>query len=138
MICQSTAAISYPNGTFVEIAKIDVLSSSYKEMMTRLSLRSSMHLRYVLLVVVLQLCIYEGRSPPYAKLDWYFKDLPRRLLRKGRKRMGFPASADVGELARVIVALRQKVETGGGGEDPDVDHEGPQNGNHRSVSARAQ
>ena len=40
-----TAAISYPNGTIVNVAKIDA-SASYQEVLTRLSLGSSRHLQY--------------------------------------------------------------------------------------------
>lgn len=40
-----TAVISYPNRTIVNIAKIDALPS-YRDMMSRLSIRSSEHLQY--------------------------------------------------------------------------------------------
>ncbi|KAI9785905.1 MAG: hypothetical protein M1839_008171 [Geoglossum umbratile] len=88
-----TAAISYPNGTIVNVAKIDA-SSSYQEMMSRLSLDSSRHLH-----------------PPYNSLKDYFRDRPRQLAREARKAAGLPATSDVGELAQLILSLRSSVET---------------------------
>ncbi|KAK2781571.1 hypothetical protein FQN53_000512 [Emmonsiellopsis sp. PD_33] len=88
-----TAAISYTNGTVVNVAKIDA-SSAYQEAMARLSLRSSAHLH-----------------PPYNALNDYFRDQPRQLLRKARKAAGLPASSDVGELAQLVLSLRSATET---------------------------
>ncbi|KAL2060153.1 hypothetical protein VTL71DRAFT_9975 [Oculimacula yallundae] len=87
-----TAAISYPNGTVVNVAKIDALPS-YREMFSRLSLHSSEHLH-----------------PPYVSVADALRDYSRQMARTSRKAAGLPASTDVGELAKLIISLRLAVE----------------------------
>ena len=49
-------------------------------------------------------------SPPYEGMDDYFADVPRVLVRRALKKVGLPASTDVGILATVIKNLRAKIE----------------------------
>ncbi|KAF2225241.1 hypothetical protein BDZ85DRAFT_90644 [Elsinoe ampelina] len=85
------AAVSYPNGTNVAIAKIDG-STKYRETIHRLSLETSKHI-----------------APPYDNLGDRWDDLPRQELRKWKKRLGLPASTDVGTLAEMVASLRDAV-----------------------------
>ncbi|KAF4231001.1 hypothetical protein CNMCM6805_000524 [Aspergillus fumigatiaffinis] len=87
-----TAAVSFPNGTVVNIGRVEG-SSHYEEAVRRLSLHSSTHLH-----------------PPYVKPPEQFQDLPRRKLRSFRKWLGLPASGDVGALAAMIRELKIQVE----------------------------
>ncbi|EON63516.1 hypothetical protein W97_02744 [Coniosporium apollinis CBS 100218] len=87
-----TVAISYHNGTTVNVAKINA-SSPYHETMARLSLHSSQHLH-----------------PPYINMDEEWRDYPRQLLRRWRKMRGLPASNDVGALSGMITDLRTEAE----------------------------
>lgn len=110
-----TVAISYPNGTIVNVAKIDA-SSSYQEILSRLSLDSSRHLQYPNLPTLFPHdTLTDAPSPPYNSLEDYFLDRPRQVAREARKTVGLPATSDVGELAKLILALRSSVETHLGG-----------------------
>ncbi|KIN00706.1 hypothetical protein OIDMADRAFT_146091 [Oidiodendron maius Zn] len=66
----------------------------YQAVMARLSLESSRHL-----------------APPYGDMDEYFKDIPRVMARRTRKKAGLPASHDVGVLSGVIRELRSQIES---------------------------
>lgn len=85
-----TVAVSYPNGSIRSIARVEG-SEAYREMMSRLSLRSSEHLHQ-----------------PYENVGDAINDYPRLTLRNVRKRLGLPASRDVGILADMIRALRDE------------------------------
>lgn len=87
-----TAVIRHHNGSFINVAKVE-LDSDYKEMMQRLSLDSSKH-----------------PSPPYKSIKECLSDEPRQILRAIRKRLGFPASNDVGLLSELIYYLRTRTE----------------------------
>lgn len=54
-------------------------------------------------------------SPPYNSLKDYFRDRPRQIARGARKATSLPATSDVDELARLILALRSSLETHLGG-----------------------
>jgi hypothetical protein len=47
-------------------------------------------------------------SPPYTKMDEMINDLPRQYLRRLRMRVGLPTSKDVGIIAVMLAALRDK------------------------------
>lgn len=49
--------------------------------------------------------------PPYKSLEDCFRDRPRKIARGARKATGLPATSDVSEPARLIVALRYSVES---------------------------
>lgn len=49
-------------------------------------------------------------SPPYKSLRQVLSDEPRQILRAVRKRLGFPASKEVGLLSELIQQLRKKTE----------------------------
>lgn len=49
--------------------------------------------------------------PPYDDEQEYFDDIPRVLHRRARKKIGLPASADVGALASVVKELRSQIES---------------------------
>ncbi|KAF4549356.1 Hypothetical protein D9617_22g067020 [Elsinoe fawcettii] len=85
-----TVAISYANGTKLPIGKVEG-SDQYREVMQRLSRGSSQHI-----------------APPYLDLNDAYKDWPRQEIRKWRKKIGLPASADVGVLAKMMVDLKEK------------------------------
>ncbi|PVH72389.1 hypothetical protein DL98DRAFT_596039 [Cadophora sp. DSE1049] len=77
-------ANSYPNGTVLDIAKVDG-SPSYNEMMFQLSLPSSQH-----------------PHAPYNSLEEYFQDQARQAVRHSRKAA---APSDVDELAALLQSL---------------------------------
>ncbi|KAF7166920.1 hypothetical protein CNMCM5623_000457 [Aspergillus felis] len=87
-----TAAVSFPNGSMINIGRVEG-SSSYEEAIQRLSLWSSSHLH-----------------PPYVEIPDKFLDLPRETLRSIRKSIGLPASGDVGALAAMIQKLQVQAE----------------------------
>ncbi|KAL9619405.1 MAG: hypothetical protein Q9160_006000 [Pyrenula sp. 1 TL-2023] len=49
-------------------------------------------------------------SPPYSEPSDAVSDVPRVAKRNARKKIGLPASSDVGVLSRLIKSLRQKAE----------------------------
>jgi len=49
--------------------------------------------------------------PPYEDMQQYFDDIPRVTERRLRKKVGLPATADVGILATVIKKLRSQIES---------------------------
>jgi hypothetical protein len=78
-------------------------------MMLRLSLSSSQHLQYVRSASPPFICISNRIiSQPYKHLGEAFDDLPRKTLRDTRKKLGYPASGDVGTLSNMIRALRDE------------------------------
>ena len=89
-----SAAIAFPNGSTVTLAKVSGEEvEGYDEMLARLSLETSQHL-----------------SPPYNEVGDSWKDMPRQWARKARKAVGLPASADVGRLANMVSKLKAAVE----------------------------
>ncbi|KAI1126083.1 hypothetical protein F5Y10DRAFT_245580 [Nemania abortiva] len=86
----ATVAISYPNGSIQPIARVEG-DGAYKEMMFRLSLPSSQHLHQ-----------------PYENTGESISDIPRQIWRNSRKKIGLPASRDVGILSNMIHALREE------------------------------
>lgn len=69
----------------------------------------------VTLPVVVHHCLERAHTnhttrPPYNNLGEVWDDMPRQTLRKARKRLGLPASPDVGHLAKLISSLRKEVE----------------------------
>ncbi|KAH9905505.1 hypothetical protein F4778DRAFT_730187 [Xylariomycetidae sp. FL2044] len=86
----ATVAVSYPNGSTFSIARVDG-DGDYREMMLRLSLPSSQHLHR-----------------PYDNVGDAISDSLRTLIRDTRKKLGLPASKDVGTLSNMIRALREK------------------------------
>lgn len=86
-------ACRHADGTTENIAQIDG-SPEYLDMMQRLSKSESAH-----------------PAPPYRSMEEAAKDVPRELIRKGRKAAGLPASPDVGTLSGLLRELRQKAES---------------------------
>ncbi|KAI0503210.1 hypothetical protein F5B22DRAFT_630116 [Xylaria bambusicola] len=86
----ATVAVSYPNGSIQQIARVDG-DRAYREMMLRLSLPTSQHLH-----------------KPYRNLGDSISDIPRQIWRDTRKKMGLPSSKDVGTLSNMIYALRAR------------------------------
>ncbi|KAG8628875.1 hypothetical protein KVT40_002740 [Elsinoe batatas] len=83
-----TASVSYANGTRLPIAKVDTMARS-RELWLRLALESSKHVA----------------------IEDEIKDRPRQDLRSLRKRLGLPSSSDVGIIAEMIIALRDRTST---------------------------
>ncbi|KAI1269958.1 hypothetical protein F5Y18DRAFT_437765 [Xylariaceae sp. FL1019] len=83
-----TVAVSYPNGSIHNIARLEG-DGAYRELMRRLSLSSSQHIHR-----------------PYHNLGESFSDLPRQYWREFRRRLGLPASWDAGTLSKMIRNLR--------------------------------
>ncbi|KAI1409643.1 hypothetical protein F5Y13DRAFT_169735 [Hypoxylon sp. FL1857] len=84
----------YENGEIQTHARVHHGDDAYQEVMARLSLASSRHL-----------------APPYEDMEEYFNDQPRRAVRTALKKLGLPASHDVGVLAGVIKRLRSDLES---------------------------
>jgi hypothetical protein len=83
----SSLAISFESGSNVAIARLNG-DKDYKDMIYRLSLESSKHL-----------------SPPYNNLAEWSQDYPRQVWRSLRRRLGYPASPDVGILGSYLKQL---------------------------------
>ncbi|KAI0156555.1 hypothetical protein GGR57DRAFT_463809 [Xylariaceae sp. FL1272] len=84
----ATVAVSYPNGSIYNIARVEG-DGAYREMMRRLSLPSSQH-------------IHE----PHHNVGEGFADIPRQMWRSFRRRLGLAASWDAGTLSNMISILR--------------------------------
>ncbi|KAH8900333.1 hypothetical protein GQ53DRAFT_836243 [Thozetella sp. PMI_491] len=85
-----TVAVSYPNGSIEPIARVQG-DEAYRKMMLRLSLPSSQHLHQ-----------------PYQDVAESIGDMSRRFVRDSLKKLGFPASRDVGTLSKMIRALQEE------------------------------
>ena len=80
-------------------------------MLKRLSLDSSRHPSYVLSSSRrLRYCYLISPSPPYLTFGDAWDDQGRQFVRMLRKKIGLPASADVGYLASMIKSLRRAAE----------------------------
>jgi hypothetical protein len=88
----SSAAVSWPNGTSIGVATVEG-TTEYRDMMRRLSLPESQHF-----------------APPYGDGGEAMRDYPRQQLRKLRKRAGLPASTEAGIIGDMIIRLRLAVE----------------------------
>ena len=86
-----TAAVSFPNGTTIDISQT-YGSAIYNKVIAKLSLECSQH-----------------PTPPYYGRG-YRSDLPRQIRRKLRKAIGLPASKDVAALATVLELLKTMTE----------------------------
>ncbi|PNY23692.1 Uncharacterized protein TCAP_06365 [Tolypocladium capitatum] len=82
-----------PNGELQTHASVHHGCKEYRAVMAKLSLLSSRHL-----------------APPYQDNGEYFDDQPRRAVRNALKKLGLPASYEVGVLAGVIQHLRSELE----------------------------
>lgn len=87
-----TVSISFDDGSVVDVARVEA-TLEYRRAVEYLSLESSQHL-----------------YPPYAKIDYYWYDKPRVLIRSLRKSVGLPASKEVGGLSMVVKDLKCKAE----------------------------
>lgn len=83
----ASVAIRNEDGTIDNVARIEA-SQDYISLLQRLSLPSSRH-----------------PAPPYHSASEKFSDRPRQLRRAARKRLGYPASPDVGILASLLQEL---------------------------------
>ncbi|KAM0809505.1 hypothetical protein AB5N19_09849 [Seiridium cardinale] len=86
----ATVAVSYPNGSIYPIAKVEG-DAAYRELMLRLSLPSSQH-----------------THKPHQNFREAIDDIPRQAWRDSRKRIGLPASGDVGTISNMVKALREQ------------------------------
>jgi hypothetical protein len=93
----------------VKVARMEG-KPQYRNVIKRLSLKSSTHLQYVY-PMMLSPKVFTINSPPYAKMDDILYDKPRQLLRSLRKAIGLPASGDVAALGTMIQELQCKAET---------------------------
>jgi hypothetical protein len=84
--------VAWDDESKVGITKHGV-SDEYRNLINRLSLKSSQHL-----------------SPPYNSLDEFYRDYPRQLWRRFWKRLGLPASTDVRIIGEYVKVLREDVE----------------------------
>ena len=92
-----TIAVRSSDGTTTNVAHIPA-PSAYTSLLKRLSQPSARH-----------------PSPPYSSLSESYRDRPRQWRRVIRKRLGWPASADVGILAEVLQECADVVKSQLGG-----------------------
>ncbi|KAF2743654.1 hypothetical protein M011DRAFT_461495 [Sporormia fimetaria CBS 119925] len=97
-------SILFENGTTVSQTVLG--SSSYLETMHKLSLASSRHLAYVVLLLTFYALLKLPQSPPYQDLSDSLNDHTRVTARHARKALGLPASDDVGAIASIVPSLR--------------------------------
>ncbi|KAI0858317.1 hypothetical protein F4860DRAFT_486903 [Xylaria cubensis] len=86
----ATVAVSYPNGSIQPITRVEG-DERYREMMLRLSLRSSQHLHQ-----------------PYHNVAEELGDMFPRIWKDTLKKLWLPPSRDVYTLSRMIRALREQ------------------------------
>ena len=88
----ASVAIRNSDGTITDVAEIEP-SSEYILLLKRLSHPSARH-----------------PAPPYSSLSESYRDRPRQWRRTIRKRLGWPASSDVGIIAEILQECADAVE----------------------------
>jgi len=80
--------------------------------MPRLSSQSSQHLQYVISGLIFPWSLSARKltqvSQPYQTVGEAISDIPRQMHRESRKKIGLPASKDVGTLSKMIQSLEKE------------------------------
>ncbi|KAI9670239.1 MAG: hypothetical protein M1831_006453 [Alyxoria varia] len=88
-----TVSVRRSDGSYAAAAKVDG-SQSYLETMKRLSDQNACH-----------------PTEPYGTIGEGIVDAPRQAMRRARKHLGYPASADVSNIVTLISSLQEEVES---------------------------
>ncbi|KAK9783906.1 hypothetical protein SCAR479_00465 [Seiridium cardinale] len=102
-----TVAVSYPNGSIHPIAKVEG-DAAYRKLMLRLSLPSSQHIQYASSAPFISHYTDHLASKPHQNVREAIDDIPRQAWRDSRKKIGLPASGDVGTISNMVKALREQ------------------------------